>query len=126
MWSALPVEPARSALRFRARRAMVWRREAAMPLFEFVLAFKSVIPALGIGHLLFGTLHMLRGAARVEFSLTQSLWMWSVFAMTLGNWAADWSLRSITEWPAWSLLLLIVSKIAQYVLCVFVTPDVPA
>ena len=97
-----------------------------MSLFEFVLAFTSVISALGIGHMLFATVHMLRGAARVEFSLRQALWMWSAFAMTLGNWASDWALRSITEWPAWSLLLLIVSKIAQYVICVFVTPDIPA
>ena len=96
-----------------------------MSLFEFVLAFTSVISALGIGHVLYGAVHMLRGAARVQFSLTTALWMWSVFALTLGNWAADWSLRAITEWPAWSLLLLIVSKVAQYVLCVFVTPDIP-
>jgi hypothetical protein len=97
-----------------------------MSLFEFVLAFTSVISALGVGHVLYAAVHLLRGAARVQFSLTQALWMWSVFAMTLGNWAADWALRSITEWPAWSLLLLILSKIAQYVLCVFVTPDIPA
>ncbi len=43
--------------------------------------------------------------------------------MTMGNWAADWSLRSLTEWPAWTVLLLMVSKVAQYVLCVFVTPE---
>ena len=97
-----------------------------MTSFEFVLAFTSVISALGIGHLLHGAVHILRRAARVQFSLTHALWMWSVLAITMANWASDWSLRSLTEWPAWTLLLLIVSKTTQYVLCVFVTPDVPA
>jgi hypothetical protein len=94
-----------------------------MSLFEFVLAFSSVISALGLGHLLAGAVHILRRRALVRFSLTHALWMWSILAMTMGNWAADWSLRSLTEWPAWTVLLLIVSKIAQYVLCVFVTPE---
>jgi hypothetical protein len=97
-----------------------------MTTFEFVLAFTSVISALGIGHLLYGAVHMLRRAARVRFSLVHALWMWSALATTMGNWASDWALRSLDEWPAWTLLLLIVSKIAQYVFCVFVTPDIPA
>jgi hypothetical protein len=94
-----------------------------MSLFEFVLAFSSVISALALGHLLAGAVHILRRRAVVRFSLTHALWMWSILAMTLGNWAADWQLRSLTEWPAWTVLWLITSKIAQYVLCVFVTPE---
>lgn len=94
-----------------------------MSLFEFVLAFSSVISALALGHLLAGAVHILRRRERVVFSLTHALWMWSILAMTMGNWAADWSLRSLTEWPAWTVLWLITSKIAQYVLCVFVTPE---
>ncbi|MEQ1494048.1 MAG: hypothetical protein ABL932_26260 [Terricaulis sp.] len=94
-----------------------------MTLFEFVLAFSSVISALALGHLLAGAVHILRRRAHVRFSLTHALWMWSILAMTLGNWAADWQLRSLTEWPAWTVLWLITSKIAQYVLCVFVTPE---
>lgn len=94
-----------------------------MSLFEFVLAFSSVISALALGHLLAGAVHILRRRDRVRFSLTHALWMWSILAMTMGNWAADWSLRSLTEWPAWTVLWLITSKIAQYVLCVFVTPE---
>lgn len=94
-----------------------------MSLFEFVLAFSSVISALGLGHLLAGAVHILRRRALVRFSLTHALWMWSILALTLANWAADWSLRSLTEWPAWSILWLITSKVAQYVLCVFVTPE---
>jgi hypothetical protein len=94
-----------------------------MSLFEFVLAFSSVISALGIGHLLGGAVHILRRRALVRFSLTHTLWMWSILAMAMGNWAADWSLRALAEWPAWTLLLLILSKVAQYTLCVFVTPE---
>ncbi len=97
-----------------------------MTLFEFVLAFSSVISALGLGHLLAGAVHILRRRANVRFSLTHAFWMWSILAMTLGNWAADWQLRSLTEWPAWTVLWLITSKIAQYVLCVFVTPEFSA
>lgn len=94
-----------------------------MSLFEFVLAFSSVISALGLSHLLAGAVHILRRRKHVRFSLTHALWMWSILAMTMGNWAADWQLRSLTEWPAWTVLWLITSKVAQYVLCVFVTPD---
>jgi hypothetical protein len=70
-----------------------------MTSFEFVLAFTSVISALGIGHLLYGAVHMLRRAARVRFSLVHALWMWVAFASTMGNWASDWALRSLDEWP---------------------------
>lgn len=94
-----------------------------MSLFEFVLAFSSVISALGLSHLLAGAVHILRRRKHVRFSLTHALWMWSILAMTMGNWAADWQLRSLTEWPAWTVLWRITSKVAQYVLCVFVTPE---
>lgn len=94
-----------------------------MTLFEFVLAFSSVISALALSHLLAGAVHILRRRKHVRFSLTHALWMWSILAMVMGNWAADWQLRSLTEWPAWTILWLITSKIAQYVLCVFVTPE---
>ena len=94
-----------------------------MSLFEFVLAFSSVISALGLSQLLAGAVHILRRRKHVRFSLTHALWMWSILAMTMGNWAADWQLRSLTEWPAWTVLWLITSKVAQYVLCVFVTPE---
>lgn len=94
-----------------------------MSLFEFVLAFSSVISALALGHLLAAAVHILRRRAIVRFSLTHALWMWSILAMVMGNWAADWALRSLTEWPAWTVLWLMTSKIAQYVLCVFVTPE---
>ena len=97
-----------------------------MPTFEFVLAFTSVISALGIGHLLAGAVQLLRRASHVRFSLVQALWMWSALAITLGNWASDWELHEQTQWPAWTLLLLIVSNIAQYVFCHFVTPEAPA
>ncbi|MBK6702295.1 MAG: hypothetical protein IPG56_00020 [Caulobacteraceae bacterium] len=94
-----------------------------MTLFEFVLAFSSVISALALGHLLAGAVHILRRRHLVRFSLTHALWMYATLAMTMGNWAADWSLRALTEWPAWTVLWLITSKIAQYALCVFVTPE---
>ena len=97
-----------------------------MTLFEFVLAFSSVISALALGHLLFGAVHILRRRAKVRFSLPHALWMWSILALTLGNWAADWQLRSLTEWPAWTVLWLVASKVAQYALCVFVTPEFTA
>lgn len=95
-----------------------------MSLFEFVLAFSSVISALALGHVLAGAAHILRRRSKVRFSLTHALWMWSIMALVMGNWAADWQLRSLTTWPAWSVLWLITSKIAQYVLCVFVTPEI--
>ncbi len=94
-----------------------------MSLFEFVFAFSSVIAALAIGHLLAGAIYIIRRRSIVRFSFTHALWMWSILAFTMGNWAGDWELRSLTEWPAWTLLLLIFSKIVQYMLCVFVTPD---
>ncbi|MEQ1493439.1 MAG: hypothetical protein ABL932_23125 [Terricaulis sp.] len=55
-----------------------------MSLFEFVLAFSSVISALGLSHLLAGAVHILRRRKHVRFSLTHALWMWSILAMTMG------------------------------------------
>lgn len=97
-----------------------------MSVFEFVLALTSVISGLAIGHMLTGVVVLLRNAKRVRFSLIHALWMWSAFATTIANWASDWSLRALNEWPAWTLLLIIASKIAQYTFCAFVTPDMPA
>jgi len=94
-----------------------------MTLFEFILAFSSVISALALGHLLAGAVHILRRRQIVRFSFTHGLWMYGILAMTMGNWAADWALRDLTEWPAWTVLWLITSKIANYALCVFVTPE---
>ena len=97
-----------------------------MTVFEFVMALTSVISGLAIAHMLTGIVMLLRNAKRVKFSLVHALWMWTAFAIIVGNWASDWELRTMTEWPAWTLLLIIVSKIAQYVFCVFVTPELPA
>src|SRR6185436_17619581 len=94
--------------------------------FEFVLALTSVISGLALAHMLTGVVGLLRNAKRVKFSLVHALWLWSAFATTIGNWAADWELRTLSYWPAWTLLMIIVSKVAQYTYCVFVTPDVPA
>ena len=97
-----------------------------MSVFEFVLALTSVISGLAIGHMLTGVVVLLRNANRVKFSFIHALWMWSAFSTTIANWASDWSLRALNEWPAWTLLLIIASKIAQYIFCAFVTPDMPA
>lgn len=97
-----------------------------MTVFEFVLALTSVISGLAIAHMLTGVIALLRRATQVKFSIVHALWMWSAFATTIGNWAADWELRSVSEYPAWLLLMMILSKIAQYTFCVFVTPDIPA
>lgn len=99
---------------------------ALLSIFEFVLTLSSVISGLALAHMIAGVVALLRNAKRVKFSLIHALWMWSAFATTVGNWAADWELRSMTHWPAWTLLILIASKIAQYAFCAFVTPDVPA
>ena len=97
-----------------------------MSVFEFVLALTSVISGLALAHMLTGVVALLRNAKRVKFSFIHALWMWSAFSTTVANWASDWSLRALNDWPAWTLLLLIASKIAQYIFCAFVTPDMPA
>jgi hypothetical protein len=46
--------------------------------------------------------------------------------LTIGNWASFWEMRSLTSWPAWTVLLGVTVMIALYVFCALVTPDLCA
>jgi hypothetical protein len=94
-----------------------------MSLFEFVLALTSIITSLALAHVIVGVAQLLRHSDGVRFSLTHALWLWTAFAITIGNWAVTWEHRHMTEWPAWSVLLLVAILIGQYAFCAFVTPD---
>lgn len=97
-----------------------------MTVFEFVFGLFSVVMSLGIAHLLGGAADLIRHRRRVKFSLVHTLWMWSAFAITVGNWAGLWYLRDMTGWPSWSVLLMIMVAATCYFICRFVTPDVRA
>jgi len=90
--------------------------------FEFVFALYSIIISLGITHLLAGFID-LRRATRVQISLPHLLWAGVAFTISIGNWASMWELRLMESWPAWTMLLMIATALAQYVFCAFVTPD---
>lgn len=97
-----------------------------MTVFEFVFGLFSVVMSLGIAHLLSGAAELIRHRGRVKFSLVHALWMWSAFAITVGNWAGLWYLRDMTAWPSWSVLLMIMVAATCYFICCFVTPDTRA
>lgn len=97
-----------------------------MTSFELVFSLITFVLSLALTHLLSGLVGVLRNYQRVRFSAAYSLWAWSALTVTIGNWAANWPLRSLTSWPAWSVLLSVALVIVQYVFCAFVTPEVPA
>lgn len=97
-----------------------------MTSFELVFGLMTIITSLALTHLLTGFVSVLRNAERVRFSVLHGLWAWSAFTLTIGNWASYWGLRSLTSWPAWAVLLILTTTIAQYVFCSFVTPETPA
>jgi hypothetical protein len=97
-----------------------------MTVFEFVFGLFSIVLALGLTHLLAGFAELIRNAERVRFSAIHALWMWTAFALTIGNWASLWAFRTLASWPAWSVLLLVLVVVTQYVVCALVTPDTRA
>ena len=97
-----------------------------MSAFELVFGLMSIITSLALTHLLAGFVGLLRGTERVRFSALHALWAWSAFASTIGNWASYWGLRTLTSWPAWTVLLTVATTICQYVFCALVTPETPA
>ena len=96
-----------------------------MSAFELVFGMMSIITSLALTHILAGFVRLLRNTERIRFSAPHALWAWSAFVSTIGNWASYWELRSLTSWPAWTVLLTIMLTIVQYVFCSFVTPEVP-
>ena len=97
-----------------------------MSAFEVVFGLMSIITSLALTHFLAGFVGLLRNAERVRFSALHALWAWSAFASTIGNWASYWGLRTLTSWPAWTVLLTVAIAICQYVFCVLVTPEASA
>jgi len=97
-----------------------------MTPFELVFGLMTILTSLALTHLLGGFVSVLRNAERVRFSVLHALWAWSAFALTIGNWASYWGMRSQESWPAWAVLLIVMTTIVQYVFCAFVTPEMPA
>jgi hypothetical protein len=96
-----------------------------MTAFEVVFILVTIIVSLAITHLLSGFVGLLRSVSRVRFSALHALWVWIAFAGLIANWASLWPMKSVTAWPAWAVLLLLVTFIVQYVFCALVTPDLP-
>jgi hypothetical protein len=97
-----------------------------MTTFGFVFGLYSIIASLSITHMLSGIVAITRGRSKVRYSLAHALWVWVAFTMVIANWQSQWELRNLAVWPAWSVLLLISTALAQFVYCAFVTPDAPA
>jgi hypothetical protein len=97
-----------------------------MTTFNFVFGLYSIIASLSITHMLTGLVAVTRGRSKVRYSLSHTLWVWVAFAIVIGNWQSQWGLRDLAVWPAWSVLLLIATALAQFVFCAFVTPEVSA
>jgi hypothetical protein len=97
-----------------------------MTAFEFVFALITIITSLALTHLLAGFIDVLRNAERVRLSWVHGLWAWSAMLLTIGNWASFWEMRSLTQWPAWTVLLGVAVMITLYVFCGLVTPDLHA
>jgi hypothetical protein len=95
-----------------------------MSIFEFVLGFVSIITSLALTHLIIGLVGLIRNAGRVKFSLVHAGWFFAAFASTIANWASAWDLRSMTDFPNWSVLLLVLVTLARYAFCAFVTPEI--
>ena len=97
-----------------------------MSAFEVVFILLTIVTSLALTHLLTGFVGVLRNAQRVRFSALHALWTWIAFTLLIGNWASYWSMRSVTSWPAWAVLLIVANFIIQYVFCALVTPETPA
>lgn len=98
----------------------------ALSIFEFVFALYSVIGSLAIAHLLAGIAGLIRNRQRVKVSIVHALWMWGAFAITIGNWASQWSLHAMDAWPGWSVLVKVATVVVTYLACYLVTPDIPS
>lgn len=97
-----------------------------MTTFSFVFGLYSIIASLSITHMLSGIVSLTRGRSTVRYSVPHALWVWVAFTTVIANWQSMWELRDLAVWPAWSVLLLISTALAQFVFCAFVTPEVSA
>lgn len=84
-----------------------------MTSFELVFALVTIITSLALTHLLAGFVGVLRNAQRAQLSAPHALWAWAALLLTIGNWAFFWSLRTLTSWPAWAVLLSVAAMRSQ-------------
>lgn len=84
-----------------------------MTSFELVFALVTIITSLALTHLLAGFVGVLRNAQRAQLSAPHALWAWAALLLTIGNWASFWSLRTLTSWPAWAVLLSVAAMRSQ-------------
>src|SRR5262245_37954562 len=94
-----------------------------MTPFELVFGLPTIIASLALTNLLSGYVEVLRSTARVRFSMQHSLWAWVALTSIIGNWASFWTMRSVTSWPAWAVLLWVLVTIVLYVFCALVAPE---
>jgi hypothetical protein len=91
-----------------------------MSAFEFVFGLLSVVASLALTHVVSGVVQMLRSGCRP--SLFLSLWIWTAFATTVGNWGGSWRMHSSDAFPGWLILGWLAIVIGQYAFCALVVP----
>ena len=95
-----------------------------MTPFEFVFALISIITSLALTKIITGGVAMIRHGERGSISLVHALWMWTGFAVLMGNWGALWDYRQLAEWPAIRVLAWLTSMTCLYAFCELVVPEV--
>lgn len=94
-----------------------------MTPFEFVFALISIVTSLALTKIITGVVAMIRYGERNSFSLTHAIWIWTAFAIVLGNWGALWGARLDLDWPLIRVLGWLVSMTSLYAFCALVVPE---
>ncbi|HET9355861.1 MAG TPA: hypothetical protein VFO42_06825 [Sphingomicrobium sp.] len=94
-----------------------------MTPFEFVFALISIVTSLAMTKIITGVVAMIRYGDRSTFSLTHAIWIWTAFAIVLGNWGALWGARLDPDWPLIRVFGWLVSMTSLYAFCALVVPE---
>ena len=96
-----------------------------MTSVEFGFGMISVITSLALTRLLSGGVALYRHADRIRFSWRHGGWTAMALMLLLGNWAAFWQMRGISDWSGSEALVPLLFVSVLYAFCDLVMPEEP-
>ena len=94
-----------------------------MSLFEFLMVLVSIIVGLGIAEVLTGIARQVRYRREIKWYWLHSCGVALVTVALLQSWWELWELRHTVEWVFYSMVLMLVSPAALYLIAHLAFPE---
>ena len=94
-----------------------------MSLFEYLMVLVSIIVGLGIAEILTGIAHQIRYRYASKWYWLHSFGIALVTVALLQSWWELWELRQVAEWVFYSMVLMLISPAALYLIAHLAFPE---